>query len=278
VTGGSAGFEEVADRVFVRRYPVLDVNTTLVLGEATALVVDTLFTDAQARELSDQARRITSLPYTVVNTHHHYDHSFGNAVLAEGGRPIWGHRATITELVERGEHWRRVYCAEWEQEDPAVATQMAAVRIVPPDHPVETHSTVDLGGRSVHLRYFGRGHTDGDLVVLVPDAEVVLAGDLVEESGTPGFGDSFPLEWPETLAALLHVVPEDGVVIPGHGAPVGRSFVEAQHGQLSELDWLIRAGEQDGAPAEKVAARSPFGLDASLVAVRRGYAELSGRA
>ncbi|MBO0869928.1 MAG: MBL fold metallo-hydrolase [Micromonosporaceae bacterium] len=272
------GFEEVADRVFVLRYPVLDVNTTLVLGEQVALVVDTLSTDAQARELAEQARRVTSLPYTLVNTHHHYDHCFGNAVLAEGGRPIWGHRAAIAELADRGEYWRRAWCADWQQEDPEVAAQLAAVRIVPPDHPVDEHSTVDLGGRSVLLRHFGRGHTEGDLVVLVPDAGVVLAGDLVEESGPPGFGDAYPLEWPETLAALLHLVPEDGVVVPGHGAAVGRSFVEAQHGQLSELDWLIRAGEQDGADAAKVAARSPFGLDASLVAVRRGYAELSGRA
>jgi glyoxylase-like metal-dependent hydrolase (beta-lactamase superfamily II) len=107
--------------------------------------------------------------------------------------------------------------------------------------------------------------------------DVVVAGDLVEESGPPDFGDAYPLEWPETLAALAHLLSPPAVVVPGHGAPVDRAFVLAQHGQLTELDWLIRDGHADGAPERAVAARSPFGPEHSLVAVHRGYAELSGR-
>jgi hypothetical protein len=49
------------------------------------------------------------------------------------------------------------------------------------------------------------------------------------------------------------------VVVPGHGAPVDRAFVLAQHAELTRLDWLIRDGDADGAPAEAVAARAPFG-------------------
>jgi hypothetical protein len=85
------------------------------------------------------------------------------------------------------------------------------------------------------------------------------------------------LEWPETLAALAHQLGPATLVVPGHGAPVDRAYVQAQHGRLTELDWMIRDGHADGAPAAAVAARSPFGADAALVAVTRGYAELSGR-
>jgi hypothetical protein len=52
--------------------------------------------------------------------------------------------------------------------------------------------------------------------------------------------------------------------------------VVAQHHDLARLAWLIRDGDADRAPAEAVAAAAPFGPEAALTAVRRGYAELSG--
>jgi glyoxylase-like metal-dependent hydrolase (beta-lactamase superfamily II) len=270
-------FVEVADRVHVLRYPVLDVNVTLVLGEAHALVVDTLSTTGQARELAEAVRRITRYPLILVNTHHHYDHCFGNAVLATAGTAIWAHEATAAQLREHGPHWQRESYAEWSRRDPEFAAELAAVTIAPPNHAVRHLSTVDLGGRGVELCHHGRGHTEGDLVVRVPDADVVVAGDLVEESGPPDFTEAYPLEWPDTLAALLGKLTGQTVVVPGHGALVDAAFVGAQHADLSALDWLIRDGDQDGVDAAKVAARSPFGLAASLPAVRRGYAALTGR-
>jgi hypothetical protein len=66
-------------------------------------------------------------------------------------------------------------------------------------------------------------------------------------------------------------------VVPGHGPAVDQAFVARQHEELTALAWRIREGHADGAPPEKVAAGSPFGAEASLVAVRRGYAELAGR-
>ena len=76
------GLAEIAPDVYVLRQPVLDVNATLVVGGEVAVVVDTLSTDAQAAELRDAVRAVTSLPLVLVNTHHHFDHCFGNGVLA----------------------------------------------------------------------------------------------------------------------------------------------------------------------------------------------------
>ena len=137
-------------------------------------------------------------------------------------------------------------------------------------------STLDVGGRTVILRHLGRGHTDGDLVVQVPDADLLVAGDLVESSGPPSFGDSYPLEWPETVAELLRLTTPRTVVVPGHGPVLGADEVRAQHEQLATLAWLIRDGHADGAPAERVAARAPFGPTVTLPAIRLGYAELAG--
>ena len=75
----TARFVEVADRVHVLRDPLLHVNVTLVVGDGAALLVDTLSTAGQARELAEAARAVTPHPWTIVNTHHHFDHCFGNA-------------------------------------------------------------------------------------------------------------------------------------------------------------------------------------------------------
>jgi glyoxylase-like metal-dependent hydrolase (beta-lactamase superfamily II) len=256
---------------------VLDVNVTLVVGDGAALLVDTLSTDGQATELAGAIRAVTPHPLTVVNTHHHFDHCFGNAVLAGDGTDIWGHEAAAERLRRHGAHWQREWYRQWLDTDPELAQGLAEVTIRPPNRTVRTQADLDVGGRTVRLYHLGRGHTDGDLVVRVPDADVVVAGDLVEESGPPDFGDGYPLEWPETLAALTHLLGPRTVVVPGHGAPVDPDFVRAQHRALTDLDWLIRAGHLDGAPERAVAARSPFGVEPSLAAVHRGYAELNGR-
>jgi glyoxylase-like metal-dependent hydrolase (beta-lactamase superfamily II) len=271
------GFVEIAAGVYVLRYPVLDVNATLVVGDGRAMLVDTLSTGGQAGELAAAVARVTADPLILVNTHHHYDHCFGNATLAAPGVPVWAHEAAAEQLRRHGARWQRESYEEWVGRDPEFAAALAEVTLRPPDLTVHHSSTVDVGGRAVELRHYGRGHTAGDLVVRVPDAAVTVAGDLVEEGAPPGFSESYPLEWPDTLAALLADLPPAAVVVPGHGAVVDRAFVAAQHQDLSRLDWLIRDGHADGADPVRVAGGSPFGRHAALAAVRRGFAELSGQ-
>lgn len=271
------GFTEVARDVYVLRYPVLDVNASLVVGGGAALLVDTLSTDAQARELRDAVRAVTSHPLIIVNTHHHFDHCFGNAVLAAPDRPVWAHEETARLLRDEAARLQREWYAEWAPTDPELAAGLAAVTVRPPDHTVHLEATLDLGDRHVTLRHLGRGHSAGDLVVGIPDADVIIAGDLVEEGAPPSFDDGFPLEWPETLVGLLALTSPTTVVVPGHGAVVGPAFVRAQHAQLTTLEWLIRDGHTDGATVDEVVARASLDPDAARVAVRRGYAELSGR-
>jgi len=263
-------FVEVADRVYVLRHPVLDVNVTLVVGEGAAVVVDTLSTAEQGAALHEAVRAVTPAPLTVVLTHHHFDHCFGTDAL----RPVevWAHEEAArllraTDPVEVGRAW-----AGHHPDLAGLAT--ATVRV--PDRTVHIDSTVDVGGRRVVLRHPGRGHTAGDLVVEVPDAGVVIAGDLVEQGGPPQFGDAFPLDWPESLAGILASGAD--LVVPGHGEVCDAAFVRAQHDRLAELAWLVRDGHADCAPAEAVAALAPFDPATALVAVRRGYAELSGLA
>ena len=246
-----AGWQEVGDRVYRYRYRSFDLNVGAVVGDDQVLVIDTRGWRAQAEELRRDLRRLSPLPWRqVVNTHAHFDHCFGNELFR--GAAIWGHERCAENLRTRGEEQRASMIA-WL---PKAAEELAAVEIVPPDRLVRERATLLVGGRRVELRYLGPGHTDNDLVVLVPDAGVVFAGDLVEEGAPPSYGDAFPLDWPGTVGRLLEVAP--AVVVPGHGDVVDHAFVRRQAEDLAAMAELCRqVGGGELAP-EAALRRAPF--------------------
>lgn len=266
-------FTEIAPGVHVWRYPVLDVNVTVVRGAGYALVVDTLSTAAQAGALAAALADLGVTRYGIVNTHHHFDHCFGNATLTG---EIWAHDETCRLLRDEPDELVAGAVERHSADHPELAAGLPSVRLRAPDHAVRGHATLDVGGRTVELVHPGRGHTAGDLVVRVPDAGVLIVGDLIEEGAPPNFAEAYPVDWPDAVATLLPWA--TGPVVPGHGAVVDREFVAAQHADLAELAWRIREGHADGAPVAEVADRAgPFDAATRRTAVHRGYAELSGR-
>jgi glyoxylase-like metal-dependent hydrolase (beta-lactamase superfamily II) len=258
---------EVADRVFVRRYAFLDQSIGAVVGGAGAVVIDTRSIGPQADELMRDLRFLTDAPVSVVNTHHHWDHAFGNERFAPG--PIWGHDRCAAALRDGGEEMRRRVIEQL----PELAEELAALRIVPPDRTFDETATLDLGDRVVELRYLGHGHTDNDIVALVPDAGVLFAGDLLENDAAPSFGDSYPIAWAETVADRLLPLVRD-VVVPGHGRPAGRDFVERNAGELGLLARLIQSAMSGTIGVDEVLAASPYPSETTRVALDRGHHEL----
>ena len=226
-------WREIADRVFIRRFAFFDQTIGAVVGRDRVLVVDTRSSLVQARELLDDLRVVSRLPHTVLNTHAHFDHVLGNAAF----RPceIWAEAGCARFMREFGPD-RRAGVAE---QMPEIAGELLASPIDPPDRTFVGKATVDLGDRRVDLRFLGRGHTDHDVVALVPGADVLFAGDLVEQGAPPSFGDAYPLDWPATLGHLLDLA-ADGHVVPGHGQVVDRDFVAAQLGEIAFLAELAR--------------------------------------
>jgi glyoxylase-like metal-dependent hydrolase (beta-lactamase superfamily II) len=280
----AGAWREIGPGVFRRRYASFDQGICAVVGDGEVLVVDTRSTAAQARELLDDLRALTPLPVrTVVNTHVHFDHTFGNAQFE--GAAIWGHERCASELVLHGIE-RRDRIVAWARgagpEAAELAEGLAAVRIVPPEHLVDDEGAIlDVGGRLVEVHFLGRGHTDADLVLAIPDAGVVIAGDLVEEGAPPSFDDSYPLDWPDVLdgvAALAGSValPGHGAVIaPGHGAAVDVGFVERQARDLREIARIARESHEAGIPVAEAASRLELPREAADAAVRRAWAQLA---
>lgn len=242
---------ELGDRVFVRRYAFWDQNIGVVLSDGAALVIDTRMTRRQAEEIRSDIRRLTSSPVeVVVDTHGHSDHAFGNATF----RPatIWGHAGCGPFIERTGEEQRTRQMRNM----PELADDLREVVFDLPDRSFEGETAIDLGGRRIELRYLGRGHTDHDIVVSVPDAGVLFAGDLLENGAVPSFGDSYPLDWPVTVEALVPLV--DRVVVPGHGDHGGVEFAKDQLAAFRALAHLGRQVHAGALDLETAVTRTPF--------------------
>lgn len=275
-------FTEVADRVWLARHDWFDVNVTVVGGEAGLMVFDTNASDATARETLAALRRLSSAPLlAAVNSHVHFDHTFGNAVFAAEGAELIAHEAAASALPGHAGQMR----AEARTETDPRFADWAVTELAVPQRTFSSALTLDLGDRIVELIHPGRGHTDGDLVARVPgagtEAEVVLAGDLVEESAArnavPGLGpDCFPMEWPATLDLVLSLTGTSTVVVPGHGAPVDKDFVHEQRAALGVVAETIRDLAGRGVPVDQAleAAEWPYPREELADAVRRGYEHL----
>jgi glyoxylase-like metal-dependent hydrolase (beta-lactamase superfamily II) len=273
-------WEEVADGVFRRRYQPHDVSVCAVRGGGGLLIADTRSSHRQADEIRADLRELGTLPVRwVVNTHAHFDHTFGNARFGPAsdlGAPIYGHELVPAHL----DAYERPMLAELIAAGEEPAGEWREVVITPPAVLVAGAMTLDLGGTVAELLYLGRGHTDNDLLVHLPASGVWLTGDLVEESGPPVYGpDSFPLDWPATMGRLQAALSEGDLLVPGHGAVVGPAFAAAQREQLTAVAALITELHAAGVPADRAVAqgggRWPFPAGGLAEAVRNGYGQLS---
>ncbi|WP_329005495.1 MBL fold metallo-hydrolase [Kribbella sp. NBC_00709] len=265
---GAGQWDELADKVWFRRYDYGDENVGVIGSGAGLLVVDTRATEVHAQELIADIRKLSDEPIvSVVNTHGHWDHVFGNAAF--GDVPIWGHRSLPAFMAATSEPMRKLLMTT--EPFSAMATALGAVRMTPPTNFVETEQQLSVGGREIHLRYLGRGHTDGDLIVEIPDCSVTFVGDLVKQNGPPGYRDSYPLEWPQTMRRVIGRL--HGPVAPGHGDVTDRSFVESFTEQLDAVAELLRqviAGERS---PEEARADSPVHPRAFELALARAQAD-----
>ena len=269
-------FTEVGERVWVARYEWYDVNVTVIEGGAGLLVVDTHASTKAALEVIADLRRLSSRPVVgIVNTHDHVDHVFGNFAFREefGPVPITAHEEAAAQTIPHGEDKQASSVALGQHR----AEEIAATPIVPADHTFSSVTAIDLGDRSVELVHPGRGHTGGDLVVRLEDANVLLAGDLVEESGMPSYGDDcFPMEWPLSLDLALNLIGPDTVVVPGHGTPVDRDFVQEQRSSIGVVAETIRDLAMRGVPLNEAlgATQWPYPSERLGNAVARAYEQL----
>ena len=189
---------KLKDDLFVIHNEYVPGNTTVMVTNEGLILVDDKFEIDHASILAE-IKKISSQPVKyVINTHHHGDHSGGNAKLQALGAQVvtsWQARQNMVDGKQPG---------------------LSNITI-------DNRSSLYLGGKRVDLFYFGRGHTNGDIVALFPAQRVLAAGDLFTIGDTtpelvdyPGGGSA--KQWPQTIEGVLGL--DFDQVVPGHG-PVG---------------------------------------------------------
>ena len=261
---------ELANGVFVYElHGAFVVNTGIVVGDDAVAVIDTGTVESEARQILDAVASVTDKPVRyVINTHYHGDHSFGNWWFLPA--IVVGHGASRVRLVgEAGESHRDLIA----RLVPIAAEQILAVPVVPPTLTFDQRCRLQVGEHSLRLNFFGRAHTDNDIVITVEGEDVSFAGDLIEESGPPMAFDAFPADWGPTLRRLEAV--DESRFVPGHGRVVDRVFVAAQALAFEQVAEACREHREPEAASANLDAHAKHALGPQAdLAIQRYFATL----
>lgn len=227
------GIEKVADDLFVIIGNGGNVGV-LVTDEGVILVDDKFAEDYEG--ILAQVKSVTPKPVKyVINTHHHGDHSGGNTHFIEVAEII-SHKNARANVVGSTQ--------------PGGQPSLKPARIVFSDE-----TSVFLGGKEVRARYFGRGHTNGDVIVYFPAQRVIHTGDLM--AGVTPFidysGGGSLNEWIKTIDAALAELDFDRV-IPGHGVVTNRAGLQSYRNDVVKMRDEIAALVRQGKSQEEVRA------------------------
>jgi len=244
-------------------------NAGFVIGDDCVLVFDTFFTPAAIEELIAEIQTLTKLPIKyAVNSHYHLDHTGGNQVLIARGVPIIAHDNLIKWQTTRNKRFlpapeelqkRRADAAKQlsetpeDQKDKRATLERQTRRLDAMMAIKLTNPTLTFGAGTVHL-YLGKrevilstlpGHTGGDVLAYVPDANVVFTGDLGWSKTLPNLVDATVNDWIPTLDKILNQYPA-AKFIPGHGSVAEAAEIKDFRDYLDDLRSRVKQGIADG--------------------------------
>jgi glyoxylase-like metal-dependent hydrolase (beta-lactamase superfamily II) len=216
-----ATLERLAEGVFAYTAQG-DPNVGCVVGTDAVLAIEARATPVMAQRWIEVVRTLTDLPFgDLVLTHYHAVRVLGASAF--DARRIITTRSTAELIEERGEQ-------DWASEQGRMPRLFEGADTIPgltrPTQTFDGEMALDLGDRRVELRFLGRGHTSGDLVVWLPEDRICFAGDLVEARAAPYMGDAHIADWRgATLDAVAALGAEQ--MVGGRG-PVVRGAAAVQ--------------------------------------------------
>ena len=197
-----------------------DPNSGIIVGDDGCIVMDAQATPGMASLVIERVRQVTDKPIKyVVLSHYHAVRVLGAS--AYNAQAVVASQETHRLVAERGQQ-------DWDSEYGRFPRSLQRCGIDPrtdlAERDFHRRTSLYLGKREVRLMQIGAGHTSGDIVAYVPDADVMFTGDLVEYHSACYCGDAYLREWPATLDAILDFDPR--AIVPGRGdALVGKTRV-----------------------------------------------------
>lgn len=248
-------------------------NAGFIVADDSLTVIDTCFTERRSRDFAAAVKRTGGeRPVrTLVNTHHHGDHTHGNYVF--GQVAIVGHEMCREEVIATGLGTKALWpYVDWGE-----------IVVAPPNITFRERLTIYAGDTEAQLIHVGPAHTTNDIVAWLPKERVLYTGDVIFNGGTPFFvmgSLSGCFAALDTLRAL-----DPAIIVPGHGPVCGPEVFEETERYLRFVQETARGGHEAGLPPLDLARATDLGDFAALhdserlvANIHRAYAELSGAA
>jgi cyclase len=250
-------------------------NTGALVGRRGVVSIDACATAARTRAYLDAIGTVTNQPVrTLVNTHHHGDHTYGNYLFT--GATIVGHEAVRPALLATGlpdtlPYWTHV---EWGE-----------VELEPPFLTYTDRVTLWVDDLRCEVRYVGTpAHTTNDSVVWIPDRSLLFCGDLLFNGGMPFLLMGSVRGAISVLTEVLRPL-DARTIVAGHGPVCGPELIDDILGYLRFVQDLAARAHAAGLPPLEAARAADLGpyagwLDGERIVgnLHRAYAELEGAA
>ncbi|HEV7679214.1 MAG TPA: MBL fold metallo-hydrolase [Candidatus Dormibacteraeota bacterium] len=245
-------------------------NTGFVVGGGAVTVIDACFTVHRTEQFIRSIRNVTDRQMrTLVNTHHHGDHTFGNMLFPEA--TIVAHELCRSEVVRQQLSLLPLF--------PGV--DWGELVVTPPAVTFEDRISLYVDELELQLIHVGPAHTPGDVVVWLPQQRILFTGDIVFKDTTPFVAEGSIAHFFETLQTLRDLQPD--VVVPGHGPLCDAAAFDEVEEYLRFVDEVARDGfAADRSPLEQarhieLGRYEPWNDNERIVGnIARAYSELRG--
>jgi len=257
-------------------------NGGFVVGKDAALLIEGHMSPAGAAFEHEALRMVSQAPVrAALDTHYHFDHSFGNAFYGAQNISVWAHKQAAPLIVERYANRQGTDTAaaallaplemrlreakdeterQHAQSDVNLAQLMTqsvqATVIALPNHPLDPAKlpmTVDLGGVKAVIETYP-GHSPTDLIVRVPEQNIVFTGDLLFNGAYPVTLDASMSAWIQTLDKFA-AFGKEMLFVPGHGPLCGQEAVAMERDVLEDIGEHAQKMFKAGVPVEEAKRR-----------------------
>jgi glyoxylase-like metal-dependent hydrolase (beta-lactamase superfamily II) len=236
--------KEVAPGVFFRYSSISATDTTVPFGGSNniwvvfddyVVVIDANF-PKEAGDVIEAIKKTTDKPIRyVLDTHHHGDHSYGNAVFAQAGASIIAQAKCAGLLRASG-------AKEFAEagRGPTGRKDVAASALKVPNLVFDDKLVLDDGQQRVEFLFFGHAHTKGDAFAYLPRHKVLCTGDACVNGAFNFMGHADSASWIRVLEKCQQL--DVQLICPGHGPPAGKDLLERQKRYFVELRRQVQKG------------------------------------